>query len=155
MDNKLFRKAETVFQADINSIVKTLPEVNLINDLIQLQMFKEGERDDRYLTLVELYNYLGVEKFMGIMDILAGKNIKFPAKDSFKETIEIALCWYYRNYRNYSWDEIKQLISDEDLQSVKLGIKINSLQRFMSKYEEIVDARLRKQRDNEQRAADA
>lgn len=155
MDNKLFRKAETVFQADINSIVKTLPEVNLINDLIQLQMFKEGERDDRYLTLVELYNYLGVEKFMGIMDILAGKSIKFPAKDSFKETIEIALCWYYRNYRNYSWDEIKQLISDEDLQSVKLGIKINSLQRFMGKYEEIVDARLRKQRDNEQRAADA
>ena len=75
------------------------------------------------------------------MDILAGKTLKFPEKDSFKETIQIALCWYYRQYRNYSWDEIKVLLNDEDLQTVKLGIKLNNLQKFINHYEDIKNAR--------------
>jgi len=139
--SKLFQKPESIFQADVNDIMKTDPEANLIKDLISLQMFKDAEKDDKYLVLSELHRYLGTEKFMGVMDILAGKTLKFPEKDSFKETIQIALCWYYRQYRNYSWDEIKVLLNDEDLQTVKLGIKLNNLQKFINHYEDIKNAR--------------
>lgn len=133
----LFNKPRTIFQQDINDIMKEREETALIEDLIGLQMLKDSEKDEKLLTLRELFDYLGVEKFMGVMNILAGKNIKFPQKESFKETIQIALCWYYKKVRNYDWETIKQLLKDEDLSSVKFGIKIQNLQKFMLHYESI------------------
>lgn len=133
----LFNKPRTIFQQDINDIMKEREETALIEDLIGLQMLKDSEKDEKLLTLRELFDYLGVEKFMGVMNILAGKNIKFPQKESFKETIQIALCWYYKKIRNYDWETIKQLLKDEDLSSVKFGIKIQNLQKFMLHYESI------------------
>lgn len=133
----LFNKPRTIFQQDINDIMKEREETALIEDLIGLQMLKDSEKDEKLLTLRELFDYLGVEKFMGVMNILAGKNIKFPQKESFKETIQIALCWYYKKVRNYDWETIKQLLKDEDLSSVKFGIKIQNFQKFMLHYESI------------------
>ena len=78
---------------------------------------------------------------MGVMNILAGKTIKFPQKDSFKETIQIALCWYYKKIKNYDWDTIKTLLKDDELSSVKFGIKIQNLQKFMLHYESIKNQR--------------
>lgn len=134
---KLFESPKTIFQQDVNDIMKTRDETCLIEDLIGLQMFKDAEKDEKLLVLKELYNYLGTEKFMGVMDILAGKTVKFPSKDSFKETIQIALCWYYKRFRGYSWEQIKQLLHDDELQTVKFGIKVQNLQRFINHYEEI------------------
>ena len=68
---------------------------------------------------------------MEVMDILAGKTIKFPPKDDFKETVEIALSYYYRYFLHMSWDEIKEKMGDQDMPSVKYGIKVQQLERFM------------------------
>lgn len=134
---KLFEKPMTVFQQNINSIMKEDMSKDLIEDLIKLQMFKNTERDDKQLVLVELYNLLGTERFMDVMDLLANKTIKFPAKEDFKETIQIALCYYYRNFKDYSWEQIRTLIADEDLQSIKFGIKVQQLQKFISYFGEL------------------
>lgn len=137
MKDKLFDKPKTIFQQDLNDIMKSCEEIDLIEDLIGLQMFKQAEKCPDFLALKELYNYLGTEKFMGAMDILAEKKIKFPSKESFKETIQIALCWYYRKYKNLDWPEIKGLLKDESLSTVRYGIKVQNLQNFIEKYSEI------------------
>ena len=137
----MFKNPRTIFQQDLNDIMKERDETALIEDLIGLQMLKDSERDERLLVLRELFDYLGIEKFMGVMNILAGKTVKFPQKDSFKETIQIALCWYYKKVKNYDWDTIKALLKDEDLSSVKFGIKIQNLQKFMLHYESIKNQR--------------
>lgn len=134
---KLFEKPMTVFQQNINNIMKEDTSKDLIEDLIKLQMFKNTEKDDKQLVLVELYNLLGTEKFMDVMDLLAGKTIKFPPKEDFKETVQIALCYYYRNFKDYSWDQIRTLIADEDLRSIKFGIKVQQLQKFISYFGEL------------------
>ena len=134
---KLFEKPMTVFQQNINNIMKEDTSKDLIEDLIKLQMFKNTEKDDKQLVLVELYNLLGTEKFMDVMDLLAGKTIKFPAKEDFKETVQIALCYYYRNFKDYSWDQIRTLVADEDLQSIKFGVKVQQLQKFISYFGEL------------------
>lgn len=131
MDKKLFEKPRTVFQQNINDIMKENPSKELVKDLIRLNMFKNAEKDEKLLVLAELYNLLGVEKFMDVMELLGGKTIKFPNKRDFKETIQIALCYYYRQYKNYSWDKIKELIQDDDMSSVKLGVRVQQLQRFI------------------------
>lgn len=131
MEKNLFEKPRTVFQQNVNDLMKENPSKELIKDLIRLNMFKNAEKDEKLLVLAELYNLLGVEKFMDVMELLGGKTIKFPSKSSFKETIQIALCYYYRQYKNYSWDQIKELIQDDDLSSVKLGVRVQQLQRFI------------------------
>ena len=86
MGNKLFEKPLTMFQSTINEIMKESASKELIEDLIRLNMFKNAEKDEKQLVLVELYNLLGAEKFMDVMDLLEGKTIKFPHKSDFKET---------------------------------------------------------------------
>lgn len=135
--NKLFNTTQSVFQQKINDIMKEDDILDLIDCLIKLQMFKNSEKDEKKLILVELYKLLGTSKFMDMMDICSGKTIKFPSKEDFKETIQIALCYYYKQFKDYSWDDIKALINDEDLSSVKLGIKIQQLQRFIDHYGEL------------------
>lgn len=137
----IFKNPKTIFQQDLNNIMKERDETALIEDLIGLQMLKDSEKDERLLVLRELFDYLGTEKFMGVMNILAGKTVKFPQKDSFKETIQIALCWYYKKVKNYDWDTIKALLKDDELSSVKFGIKIQNLQKFMLHYESIKNQR--------------
>lgn len=140
--NKLFDEATTVFQQKVNDVMKEDQLVDMIECLIRLQMFKNSEKDDKKLVLVELYKLLGTEKFMEMMDICAGKTIKFPPKEDFKETIQIALCYYYRQFRDYSWEQVKELIDDEDLSPVKLGIRVQQLQKFISHYGEMRERKL-------------
>lgn len=137
----IYEKPRTIFQQELNEIMKEKPETDIITDLIGLQMLKDAEKDGKLLILRELFDYLGIEKFMGIMNILAGKTVKFPVKDSFKETIQIALCWYYKKIKNYDWDTIKVLLKDDELSSVKFGIKLQNLQKFILHYESIKNQR--------------
>ena len=134
MSNTLFNKPRTVFQSTVNELMSENNCTELIKDLIHLNMLKNGEKDEKQLVFVELYNLLGLEKFMETMELLGGKNIKFPNKADFKETIQIALCYYYRQFKDYSWDQIKGLIQDDDLSSVKLGVRVQQLQRFIDYY---------------------
>lgn len=138
MDSKdLFKEPMTLFQQNVNNIMKESASKELIEDLIRLNMFKNAEKDEKQLVLVELYNLLGPENFMDVMDLLEGKTVKFPRKADFKETIQIALCYYYRQFKNYSWEQIKELIKDDDLSSVKLGVRVQQLQRFINKFGEL------------------
>ena len=138
---KAFKKPYTVFQEKLNDILVDKPSTDVIKDLIEIQMFKNAEKDEKLLVLVELYNLLGLEKFYEVMDLLAGKNVKFPPKEDFKETIQIALSYYYKNFEGLKWDQIKEKLGDDELQTVKLGIKCTQLKKLMDYVVVTADAR--------------
>ena len=94
-------------------------------------MYKNAEKDDKKLVFVELYNLLGMEKFVEVMELLGGKTVKFPSRDDFKETIEIALAYYYRTFRKYDWANIKELIGDKDMSTLKFGAKMQQMSKFI------------------------
>lgn len=108
------------------------PTKDLILDIFELQLFKNADKDDKKLVFVELYNLLGFEKFVEVMELLSGKTIKFPVRGDFKETIEIALSYYYRTFRGYDWTKIKDLIGDSDMSSVKFGAKMQQMSKFIA-----------------------
>lgn len=141
---KAFKRPYTVFQEKVNSILSDGPAADVIKDLIELQMFKNAEKDEKLLVLVELYNLLGLEKFYEVMDLFAGKNLKFPAKDDFKETIQIALSYYYKNFEGLNWNQIKEKLGDEELQTVKLGIKCTQLKKMLDYNVEMANSRANK-----------
>lgn len=128
---EVFEKPKSLFQQKINEIMTETEATDIILDVFELQMYKNAEKDDKKLVFVELYNLLGMEKFVEVMELLGGKTVKFPNRDDFKETIEIALAYYYRNFRDYDWAKIKELIGDKDMSTVKFGAKMQQMSKFM------------------------
>lgn len=140
-NRKVFDEPYTIFQQKINKTMAANPAKDMIVDLIELQMYKNAEKNSDMLKLVELYNLLGIDKFYEVMDIMAGSTVKFPEKDDFKETIQIALSYYYKHYKDYSWDQIKEKLGDTELPTVKYGIKCQQLDRFLDYLGERVSKR--------------
>ena len=133
----MFDKPYSLFQQQVAEITKKNKAEDVLTDLIRLQLFKNAEKNESLLVLVDVYNYLGPEKFMGTLNILEGKSLNFPKKESFIETIQIAICYYFRKIKNKTWEETKQLLNDEDLEAIKLGIKVRQLQTFIDKMSEM------------------
>lgn len=84
------------------------------------------------LMYSEIYNLLGPEKFTALVSLLDGKQLKLPTKKSFKDTLMVALCYYFRNIEKKSWDEVKQILGCQDLNTIKIGIKIGKLEEQLA-----------------------
>jgi hypothetical protein len=139
--DKLYEKPRTLFQEDVNSIMRDEPTKNLITDIIHLLMFKQASKDEKLLPLVEIYNLLGVNKFTDLIDLLDGKTVTFPKREEFKETVQVALCYYESHLQGKKWAEIKDILNDPELQTIKMSAKTASLHRFLSYYSDRVIAR--------------
>lgn len=131
MNDPIFEKPTSIFQQRISEIVTDDPTKNVVLDVFKLELYKNAEKNEDNLVLVELYNLLGMEKFCEVIGLLSGRTIKFPTQESVKEDVTIALCYYYKKFRDKSWDDIKGLLEDDRLQSVKYGIKIQQLNKFI------------------------
>lgn len=144
MDTKkseVFRAPKSVFQQKINDIMSDDPTKDLIMDIFELQMYKSADKDNKGMVMVELYNLLGFEKFVEVVELLGGKTIKFPPRDEFKELVETALAYYYRTFRGYDWTKIKELIGDTEMSSVKFGSRMQQLSKFITYLESTIGKR--------------
>lgn len=128
----LFKSPSNLFQQNINEILRDEGSIDLINDLLEIQMVKESEKNENNKVFLELYNLLGPDKFYDVIHLLAGKTVRFPDRDSFEETIKIVTFYYLKVLKNKNWKEIKESFNDENLKTIKYGIKINQLQLYLS-----------------------
>lgn len=144
MDNKdldVFNPPKSIFQQKINGIMKDDPTKDLILDIFELQMYKSADKNHNSWIMVELYNLLGFEKFVEVVELLGGKTIKFPTRAEFKELVETALAYYYRTFRGYDWAKIKDLIGDTEISSVKFGSRMQQLTKFIEYLEATIGKR--------------
>jgi nitrogen regulatory protein PII-like uncharacterized protein len=132
-NKKLFNTPKSVFQQKVNEIMHQIDSVDLFKDLIKLYMFKECEKQSQLFPLTKLYNQLGPEKFCDVLAVMENETVKFPDIESFKETIEVVLCFYLKQYKGMSWEEIKEVLQEEEnFSGVKIGINISKFQKFLS-----------------------
>jgi hypothetical protein len=132
MNDKLFNDEKSLFQKKINDILTENPVKDIIEDLIKLHLLRTASKNEDQLVLVEIYNLLGSEQFAELIELVNGKNVQFPDAESFKETIQIALCYYFKYLKHKKWDEIKQILQDEEVSSIKYGINCNKLNQFIN-----------------------
>lgn len=145
---ELYKDPKSLFEYQTNETILKCATSNVIEDILHLLMLKSAEKKEKNLTLVEIYNLLGVEKFTELIELLDGETVKFPTKEQFKEALTTAVCFYYRKYCGKSWEEIKKLLGDEKLKSIRYSIHINQLSTFMKEMNERVEYR-RKHGKNE------
>lgn len=85
------------------------------------------------LIYTEVYNLLGPDKFTSLVHLLDGKTLRLPKKEKLKDSVLLSLCYYYRTIEKKSWDQIKDILGMQDLNTVKMGIHISQLDAFLDK----------------------
>jgi len=119
------------FQAKLESTLKTDPAKDLIQDIFRLHLFKNAEKSESLLTLVEVYDLVGFDRFVDLINVFDGLTITFPSKEDLKETVQLAIAYYYRNIQGKTWAETKEAMRMDDLPTIKYGIRITQLQTFL------------------------
>lgn len=141
----MYESAKSIFQQKLKDTIKSDSAKDVIEDVIKLHLFKNGEKNEALLSLVEVYDLLGLEKFTELISLLEGKTITFPKKDDFKDTVQLAVCYYYRVIEHKTWDELKVLLGDEGLPSIKYGIRIQQFQSFL----QYIAVKLKNRKENQ------
>lgn len=93
---------------------------------------KVAEKDEDLLVYTEIYKLLGVEKFTELITLVDGATLSFPSKEEFKETVTTVLCYYFRDVEKKEWPEIKALLGDPDLNTIKYGIRATAFASFIN-----------------------
>lgn len=127
----MFKTAKSVFQQRLQDTLKSDSSKDVIEDLIRLHLFKNAEKDESMLVLVEVYDLLGLSKFMDLLSLLDGRTVAFPDREDMKDTVQLAICYYYRNIEGKSWSDIKEVLGDPELPTIKYGIRMQQLQTFL------------------------
>ncbi len=104
---------------------------HVIEELIKLSLLKNASKDEDLIIFAEIYKSLGVENFTTLINLIDGRTLSFPSKEEFKELLITVLCYYYKEVENKNWDDIKSLIGDPDLNSIKHGIRASALGSFL------------------------
>lgn len=129
------------FQKKLESTLKTDPTKEVIADILRLLLFKRADKNEALLALIEVYDLVGFDRFVDLVSIFSGLTISFPSKEEFKETIQLAISYYYKTIEGKNWSEIKELMGVDDLPTIQLGIQIQSFQSFLQYIAERIRAR--------------
>lgn len=115
------------------------PEESIVSILLKLSLLRTADKNKDMLIYTEIYKLLGVEKFTQLISLVNGETLNFPTKEEFKDTLVTVLCYYYRNIENKSWKEIKSLIGDPNLNTVKYGIRATTFGAYLKESAHLID----------------
>lgn len=135
MADRLFDNETSVFKNKLNNILTDKPQTDLIRDILTLLLLRNSYKDEKILKLVDVYNAVGLDNFMSIIEAFNGETISFPSVEEFKEAIITSVAYYYKHIQNKSWKEIKEIL-DTDESFVKCGISCSKLELFISELNE-------------------
>jgi SpoVK/Ycf46/Vps4 family AAA+-type ATPase len=80
--------------------------------------------------IINLYDIIGnIDTFTSIIDCFSGLTITIPEKDEFRESLIVALSYYYKELKGYSWKEIQKIIPYEDNISIKASKGIGKVKK--------------------------
>lgn len=126
----MYNNPKTVLQQRLKETLDQ-DSSSVMSDLIKLSLLKVAEKDEDLVIYSELYKLLGIENFTELIALIDGRTLSFPSKEDFKDIITTVLCYYYKTVENKDWEEIKALLGDPDLNTIKYGIRSTSFGTFL------------------------
>jgi len=107
---------------------------HIIEELIKISLLKNASKDEDLVIFAEIYKALGVESFTTLINLIDGRTLDFPSKDDFRELLITVLCYYYKEVENKDWEDIKSIVGDPSLNSIKHGIRASALGNFLEQF---------------------
>jgi len=132
----IYPSPKNLFQQKIHSIFQKEPKetTSLIVDILKmfyLTKLNKPQQVKNWKPLNDVLNQLGTRLFIEILDIFEGKTIRFPTRKEIKDTIISAICYYYKEIENKSWEEVKELMYIQENSTIQYGIKVRQLKTFI------------------------
>ena len=94
----------------------------------------------------KLYKIIGnMDKFSEILKEFSNQDMRFPDIDDFKDALILALVYYYKKVKLYSWEQIQSLIKYEKDIPIRYGKRVASIDRTIKKQlDELLNPKPRK-----------
>ncbi len=117
-----------VFEEKINQIFSKTKkkDIDLILQVLSLIIYGNQNNTD----MVELYHSVKLEDFVRIVSLFDGRVVKFPTKKSLRNSLMLALLYYYREIEGKSWEAIQKEFPF-DISAISYGIQIKNLNNFI------------------------
>lgn len=113
--NNLFKKKE-----------KT--ETQKFLDIVSIILYS----NDICKDVSELYAQVDLDTFIKVISTFEGRTIKFPTKTEIKDSIELALLFYYKNIQgveNYKDLKTLNIMDEKDFSSISIGKRLSKLSK--------------------------
>ena len=127
----MYNNPKNILQQKLKEILEPSTS-NMVSDLIKLSLMKVAEKDEDLLVYAEIFKLLGIETFTELIALIDGASLTFPSKEEFEETLTTVLCYYYRDVEKKEWPEIKALLGEPDLNTIKFGIRATAFASFIN-----------------------
>ena len=128
----MYKNPKNIMQQHLKEQLSSDKETShVIGELIKLSLLRNASKDEDLVVFAEIYKALGVENFTTLINLIDGKTLEFPSKEEFKELLITVLCYYYKEVEHKDWEDIKSIIGDPDLNSIKHGIRASALGSFL------------------------
>jgi len=126
--SKLVNNPNDIFEQTLNDLFirRGEEDVSLLFRIISLVLFQ----DQNHMEILSLYKATDLDTFLKIITLFDNKTIKFPKKKELKDSLTLALCYYYREVEHMSWEEIKALLPFE-ISSISYGIRIRNMNKAL------------------------
>lgn len=119
-------KLNTIWEEKLHKIFQSKPKQDeeLYLDIVSMFIYS-NQNDDVSL----IYKELGLDKFSSLLGLIGGKTIELPTQDELKFAMISALCFYYKDIKKQSWEEIHRLLPFNDVNAISYGISIAKLEK--------------------------
>lgn len=129
----LYNDPKSILEQKLNDALGTNKEETIITDLMHLALLKKAQLDTDDLVYDEMFKLLGLDKFSDLIALLDGRTIVFPTKEEFQSMLMTVICYYYRNVEGMDWQQIKDKLGIQDLNTIKEGIRASQFEAFVKK----------------------
>lgn len=128
---KLFSNPKEIFEEQLNDLFlhSEKTETNQVVRVLSLVLYaEEGFKNKE--DFLDLYNLLGLDGFVSVVSLFEKRTVTFPSIETIKDDIILAVIFYYKEIKNYSWAEIKNIVPFE-FSSISYAFRIKKLNSFI------------------------
>ncbi|MBD3216504.1 MAG: hypothetical protein GF311_28075 [Candidatus Lokiarchaeota archaeon] len=118
-----YGKSSSYLEVQLNEILKnrTKDERGFILEIASVVLSEDFGED-----LPALYRILGLNDFIKVVSLFENRSVKFPTLKSLKDSLLLVLCYYYRETKGLSWEDIKKTLGHK-FSAISFGLKISRL----------------------------
>lgn len=125
---KLFDKPKEVFEAQINDLFDKKDDTETHKLIQAYSLILDMNNSSR--DIVDLFNLLGMDNFISVVSLFEKRTVTFPSKEDIKESMIVAVLFYYKEIMGYEWPEIKEIIPFE-FSPISYSNKLKKFNTFM------------------------
>ncbi len=119
-----------IWEKRLNNIFrkKEKSETEIFLSVVSMILYNNIKNED----VSRLYSCTDLDTFLKVITLFECRTITFPSKKEIRESIELALVYYYKNVMGVdSYDELKKLnIMDENsFSSISIGKRLSKLSK--------------------------